>query len=197
MRFRVRATLVLAMAAAAQSGCATTAGWMPASLNRRNVVSPNPLVVPGADFETVWNKTIQVVDEYFDIAQENRLARTIVTQPMIGATLFEPWRGDSVNLQDRLESTLQTIHRYAKVDLRPAPTGNGWVVKVEVYKELEDMIKPDRQVGGRATFVNEFPVNRTREIVGPVPMPNGWIFRGRDHALEQMILARLREALLL
>jgi hypothetical protein len=70
-------------------------------------------------------------------------------------------------------------------------------VKVEVYKELEDLPKPERQAGGRAVFDGDFPVNRTREIVGPVPLPVGWIPRGRDPDLEQAILTRLRNAMFL
>jgi hypothetical protein len=70
-------------------------------------------------------------------------------------------------------------------------------VKVEVLKELEDLAKPDRQSAGRAVFNNDFPVNRTREIVGPVPIPLQWIPRGRDSRLEQEILQRIRDALFL
>jgi len=40
-----------------------------------------------------------VLDEYFDIASENRLSGTIVTQPRIGSTLGEPWAGDSVDFR--------------------------------------------------------------------------------------------------
>jgi hypothetical protein len=159
-------------------------------------VAENPLVVPSGEFETVWNKTVAVVDRYFEIASENRVSRTIVTQPRIGATLLEPWSGDSVSFEDRFESTLQTMRRFAIVKIDPAPTG-GYLVKVEVRKELEDLIKPDRQAAGRAVFNNDFPVNRTREIVGPVPVPVGWIPRGRDPNLEQAILAGVRNALFL
>ena len=66
-------------------------------------------------------------------------------------------------------------------------------MKVEVFKELEDMSKPDRQAAGRAVFNNDFPVNRVREIVGPVPVPLQWIPRGRDAKLEQQILNQIRE----
>ena len=59
------------------------------------------------------------------------------------------------------------------------------------------MVKPDRQAAGRAVFNNDFPVNRTREIIGPVPAPLGWINRGRDANLEQVILAGIRDALYL
>jgi hypothetical protein len=159
-------------------------------------VVPNPIVVPSSDFENVWNKTIAVVDKYFDIESENRLSHTIRTQPQMGATLLEPWALDSATFQDRLEASLQTIRRAAVIHVDPAPTG-GFLVKVEVYKFLEDMAKPDRQAAGRAVFNNDFPVNRVREVVGPVPAPIGWIKRGRDLDVEQAILAGIRDALFL
>jgi hypothetical protein len=187
-----RITAVVAVSAALElAGCA--------SLSR--VVNPrpvceNPLIVPSTDFETVWKTTVEVVDEIFDIRSENRLARTIVTDPTVGATIVEPWRGDSANIRERLEASLQTIRRFARVEIKDVP-GRGYAVKVEVFKELEDLPKPDRQSAGRAVFNNDFPVNRTREIVGPVPVPLRWIPRGRDSALEQKILQRLRDALFL
>jgi len=182
-----------------QPGCSHYGGGLSPHLSQffapRPAV-PNPLVVPIDDFELVWNKTIAVVDKYFDIASENRLSRTIITQPKNGATLLEPWSGDSVGIRERMESTAQTIRRFAQVKIDPAPAG-GFLVKVEVNKELEDLVKPDRQAAGRAVFNSDFPINRTREIIGPVPAPVGWINRGRDPNLEQAILAGIRDALFL
>ena len=54
-----------------------------------------------------------MVDKYFDIESENRLARTIKTRPQMGATIFEPWALDSATVSDRFEATLQTIQRAA------------------------------------------------------------------------------------
>ena len=188
MQTRLIAAGLAALAALGQAGCA-----LPGA---QTAVTPNPLVVPSADFEAVWKQTVAVVDDYFDIASENRLARKIVTQPKTGATLLEPWYGDSVGFGQRLESTLQTIRRFAIVTVNPAQ-GGGYTVKIEVFKELEDLPQPDRQSIGRAIFLDNFPVNRTREIVGPVPLPLQWIPRGRDTKLEQAILDRLRDALFL
>jgi hypothetical protein len=183
-----------------QIGCSTSpSGWRAPSVQRifaPRPVATNPLAVPSADFEFLWNKTVAVVDKYFDIESENRLARTIKTQPQMGATVLEPWAFDSVKIEDRVEASMQTIKRSAIIHIDPAPSG-GFLVKVEVYKFLEDMMKPDRQAAGRAVFTNDFPVNRTREIVGPVPAPVGWILRGRDLDLEQAILAGIRDALFL
>ena len=157
-------------------------------------MSENPLLVPSNDFEKVWTETVATVDRYFDIASENRLSGTIITQPMAGGTIFEPWRGDSVGVSEKFESTLQTIRRFAIINVDRAPNG-GYLVKVQVRKEMEDLSKPDRQAAGRAVFNNDFPVNRTREVVGPVPVSSGWIPRGRDPNLEQTILAGIRDSL--
>jgi hypothetical protein len=191
---------LLATLAGSQPGCnIAPSGWHPPSVTKifaPQPAVPNPLSVPSGDFENVWNKTVAVVDKYFDIESENRLSHEIRTQPLTGATLIEPWALDSVSYQSRLEATLQTIRRWALIRVDPSPTG-GYLVKVEVIKFLEDMSKPDRQPAGRAVFNNDFPVNRVREIVGPVPAPLGWIKRGRDGDLEQAILAGIRDALFL
>ncbi len=189
MRSRLWLAGVASLIACAAPGCATVPGL--------KAVSENPLIVPSADFETVWNATVTAVDEYFSIATEDRVQRKIVTQPKTGATLLEPWEGDSIGFRERFESTLQSIRRFSIVTVQPAPSGEGWAVKVEVFKELEDLLQPDRQAAGRAVFNNQFPLNRTREVIGPVQIPPYWIPRGRDTKLEQAILARLRASLFL
>ena len=175
-------------------------GWLTAGCAMMPGVrteSENPLIVPTGDFETVWKAAVVSVDEYFDIASERREQRKIVTQPKTGATLLEPWEADSVGFHERLESSLQSIRRFAIITVNPAPSGQGWAVRVEVFKELEDLFQPDRQIAGRAVFNNIQTVNRSREVVGPVQVAPYWISRGRDTKLEQVIIAKIREALIL
>ena len=112
MRLRMFAASLVAAAAIGQAGCSIVAP---------RPVAENPLLVPSADYETVWKTTVAVLDEYFDIATENRLSHTIVTQPKSGATLLEPWNGDSVGFAERLESTMQTIRRFARATITQAP----------------------------------------------------------------------------
>jgi hypothetical protein len=179
--------MAIVLAGACLPGCATL---FPTP------VSANPLTVPSADFEAVWMACVTALDDYFDIASENRLQRKIITQPKIGATLIEPWAADSADVYERFESSLQTIRRVAIVTVNPTPTGT-YAVKVEVRKQLEDMTRPEKQSAGRAVFDNEFPVNRARDAVGPLPFPQGWIDRGRDPKLEQVILAKIKASLFL
>ena len=177
----------LGLAVAGAGGCATVFPPPP---------SPNPLSVPVADFETVWMACITSVDDYFDIASENRLQHKIITEPKVSATIFEPWYHDTVGFDDRFEATLQSMWRHAVITVNQTATG-AFAVKVEVYKELEDMVRPEKQNNGRAVFNNIQTVNRSREVVGPVQIAPYWIPRGRDTKLEQAIIAKIREALIL
>jgi hypothetical protein len=192
--------VVLTALGASQAGCTSgPSSWSLPSVHRVFTPAPvidNPLLVRSSDFDSVWNQSVAAVNQYFPIASENRLAGTIRTESPLTGTALEPWSPDSSTFHDRLEATFQTMRKFAVVHIDPAPAG-GYLVKVEVNKELEDMSKPDRQPAGRAVFYNDFPVNRTREIIGPVPAPIGWISKGRDTNLEQVILTKIRDALLL
>ena len=181
------APLLLLALSLAQTGCA---------IPSRRPVTPNPMASPAQDFEATWEATVRVLDEYFDGLEENRLAGRIVTEPRVAATLLEPWYGDSVGLSERLEATLQSIRRFAIARVEPAPDGVGYTVRIEVWKELEILERPERQQGGSAAFPQDYPINRTRDIVGPVPLPQGWIPKGRDTLLEQVILRRIQDRLL-
>lgn len=197
---RAAGLVLMAACAAAQSGCASgPSSWTVPSFAQVFAPPPplpNPLPVPSGDFDAVWNKTVAQVNRHFPIASENRLARTIRTDSESTGTILEPWTGDTATFYDRFEATLQTMRRFAVVHLEPAPAG-GYLIKVEVFKELEDMAKPASQPAGRAAYYNDFPINRTREVVGTVQAPIGWIPAGRDPNMEQRILAEIRDALLL
>ena len=185
----------------ATTGCATT------GLGGDWGVSPNPLTIPIGDFETVWRQSVNVLDEYFEIESENRLARRIVTKPLNSATLLEPFRGDTVTLRSRVEATLQSIRRFAVVTIQPSPTGT--LVKVEVYKELEDVEQPNPAALTNLNLDDDFtlvPSNfGTAEPMLEIGVgggtrvarnaPGRWIPQGRDTELEQTILARIREGL--
>lgn len=157
--------------------------------------------VPIADPDFVYDNVVDVVDDYFRIQQEVRtkvIGNTVTegridTYPEISATLLEPWRRDVATGYDRLEATLQTIRRYAIV--RVIPSGGGYVVDVAVFKDLEDLPKPEQSPTGTATFRNEQSLSRFNEPVGSQAVSLGWIPLGRDPGLEQKILCKLQARL--
>jgi hypothetical protein len=117
----------------------------------------------------------------------------IDTYPVDGSTLFEPWRHDSADSYEKLESTLQSIRRRAIV--RVIPDQGGFLVDVAVFKELEDVRRPERATAGAATFRNDQSLERFTEPVGGQSPTAGWIPRGRDPVLEQEIIAKLQTRL--
>lgn len=154
--------------------------------------------VPITDPDYVYDNVVDVVDDYFRIQQEVRTKvignavteGRIDTMPEISATLLEPWRHDVASSYDRLEATFQTIRRYAVV--RVIPTEGGYFVDVAVFKELEDLPKPEQSPTGTANFRNDQSLSRFNEPIGPQAVSLGWIPQGRDTAMEQKILCKLQ-----
>lgn len=163
---------------------------------------PNPLSMPVSDDEYAWDAIADVVSDYFQIASEQRAVRgmegwtegRIEAAPQIGATLFEPQRHDSVGWFNRWESTFQTIRRRAVVRVIPEPAG--YLVEVEVQKELEELPRPEQSTVGAASFSNagSLPSRRTGRAIRVRTSPC-WIPLGRDLALEQRMLADIHARL--
>lgn len=174
-------------------------------------VPANSVLIPPLDAEVVWCQLINVTDDFFKISKEQRVVFAqgiptegrITTFPQTGATLLEPWRGDSVGFNERLESTLQSIRRLATVRLIPDP--GGWRVEVIVEKELENLKRPMHATAGAATFRNDdslyrygTPLPVLGQRVGDQPRPvatptrtSGWIPLGRDPLLERRMLDKI------
>jgi hypothetical protein len=155
----------------------------------------NPVVVVSNNEDAVWERTVAVLHEYhFGVARENRLARVIETDYLVGAGVLEPWHRDSVGLGNRLESTFQSIRRRAIVHVLPDEQQRGYLVSVEVFKELEDLPGLAGNSAGAATFSESAPLDRDLNPVVGQSTPSGWIPLGRDLALESALLASLQQS---
>jgi hypothetical protein len=153
----------------------------------------NPLLVATSNEELVWERAVDVLHDFqFEIATENRLGRVIETLPKVGSGLFEPWHHDSVGFDNRFESTLQSIRRVVQISLQPDDSGQGYLVSVAAYKELEDLPGVAANSPGAATFSESTPEIRLLDPVVGQSSPSNWIPQGRDPALENAILNRLR-----
>ena len=175
----------------------------------------NSVLIPPLDAEVVWCQLVNVTDDFFKIQSEQRVVFAqgiptegrITTFPQTGATLLEPWRGDSVGFHERLESTFQSIRRIASIRLIPDP--GGWRVEVSVQKELENLLRPMHATAGGATFRNDdslyrygTPLPVLGQRVGDQPRPvatptrtDGWIPLGRDGLLERRMLDKILKRL--
>ena len=162
------------------------------------VAYANPIFVPIGDPQGVWEQVVDVIDDYFRIEHEdpvrvvgNTLTEgTLTTVPEVSPTIFEPWRHDTADSPQRLENTLQTMRRRAVVRVIPAPTGGYWV-EVQVFKDLEDLVKPEQATAGAATFRYDNTLTQIVNPIGSQPITLGWIAQGRDTSLEQCIIGDL------
>ena len=159
----------------------------------------NPLFVPVSNQDWAWEQIVDVVDDYFRIERENRvqLVGNVLTEgridsfPQIGATWLEPHRPDSIDWESRWESTFRR-----RAVLRVVPEQTGYLVDIAVYKDLEDLPRPERSTAGATTFRNDDSLrSRLGEDVNRTRLAQNWIPLGRDPLLEQQILGEIHARL--
>jgi hypothetical protein len=209
-RLRI-ALLAVAITVLASTRC----HWGPSSISQGPDVEyaasagmvENPQLVTVTDREFVWNQVVYTIDNYFSIEREERVRQVgdvltegrIDTFPMVGSTILEPWQNDSAPGYERLHATLQSIRRQATVHVMP--TDGGYLIEVNVNKELEDVNQPEHATTGHSTAPFGGSLVRTgrwRQNPGSLPSAThtlGWIPLGRDIQLEQRILHELRARL--
>jgi hypothetical protein len=200
----MRRTLIITVLLLAVAGCAEQSwmpvwgpppAWIPAP---PQPIAQNPLLVPVTDGNYVFEQVVDVVDDFFQIAREERVKQVgdiltegrIDTLPSTSPTVLEPWKADSATGYDRLENTLQSIRRTAAV--RVIPTQGGYLVDVDVEKELEDYVDPKRGSKGTAVFQHATTLDRNVDTLVNEQPTRQWIKLGRDPALEYQILAELQ-----
>ncbi|MBC8351288.1 MAG: hypothetical protein H8E66_04845 [Planctomycetes bacterium] len=161
----------------------------------------NPIFVPIDDHEFVWSQVVDTIDDYFQIEREERVRIVggvitegrIETVPRAGATMFEPWRRDSTRGYEKLHATLQSVRRRASVRVMPA--ASGYSIEVSVFKELEDVDRPEHSTVGEAIHRHDGSLVRGEDEREEIPVTLGWIALGRDPTLEQEILANIQSRL--
>lgn len=159
-----------------------------------NPVLVSPGTPTGASYREVFERCIDVINDHFEIVDANPYQGRIVTKPRIAPGYEQFWKGGNPDPRSRLLATLQTVRQTAVIEVRTGERG-GYFVQVTVQKEQEDLPRPVRQYMGAAVFQEAPTVDRQVEVVGePSLAGNGrnWYPIGRDFALEQAILQRIR-----
>lgn len=194
------------------AGCATvpdTAGApqpVSVSFSARQEDSVNPLYVETSDSNYLWEAVVDVIDDYFPVPREypiqtyrsrnddgtESVVRTegrIDTDPVIAAGVLQPWNRNSVTLDARLEATLQSIRRSANV--RVVPEGDGFLVHVAVYNEIENLPQPMNSGANGSNLLFSDDLTKLQTPRGSVDVTDGWIPNGRDYDMEQYIIRQI------
>jgi hypothetical protein len=163
------------------------------------VLQNNPVFVPVQDPNLIWDQLIDVVDDYFEVEREDRvrLVGDILTEgrvdtfPKVASTIFEPWNRDSVTFSERWQATLQSMRRQATI--RVIPAEGGFLVDVNVQRELEDVASPDAVVlSDNDELRNDNSIRRFGNRTPSSGQSLGWINKGHDIPLEQEIILQLQ-----
>ncbi len=144
------------------------------------------------NFEAIWQATQNVLtDYYFQIDLRDRRAGLVSTYPMTGQYVIEFWRKDSVTLDNRTESLLQTIRRQASVRIfgdMEAPQGYSAAVEVESWRSN----RPQKQLTSTSQGYSLFTIAGNIAVMDTkVQLGNYDVSLGRDEALENRIASAI------
>jgi hypothetical protein len=178
------------------TGCASVAP-LDNPLTVRPVVENPAIVAPGvpdaANYAEVWEKVVDILDDYYELKPTSRYAGYIETMPRVAPGYEQPWMPGSPDKRERLIATLQTIRNTAKVTITAGDRG-GYKIYVEVLRELLDTPRPLRAASGAAVFQERPTSDRRFDVIPTESTLNpGWIPSGRDFAFEQLLLRRMQE----
>lgn len=180
------------------AGCATTPPLdnpllvRPAPAGIENPVLVSPGVPTAEAYREVFDKTVDILDDYFDLLPPDPYDGRIVSKPRIAPGFEQFWKSGNPDARGRLLATFQTIRQTATAEIRAGERG-GYLVYVVVERELEDLARPTQARIGNAIFQDAPTVDRQLEVVGgDASADHAWFKVGRDYALEQQILERIR-----
>jgi hypothetical protein len=160
------------------------------------VTQENPVYLPQGPqpevYDKIFQKALDIVDDFWEIAYSNRYEGRIESQPAVAPGIIQPWKPGSPDFYQRLLADLQSIRHRCIVLITTADEG-GYYVDVKVLKELEDLPAPVRATAGSASFRMNSTIERQFEVIEQPLYEVNWIPIGRDFKLEQVILERLAE----
>ena len=164
----------------------------------------NTITVTCCNPALLWEAMVIPVRKYFTIYSEVPCQQigccvqqgTLTTNRTIGATIFEPWRGDSVGRQQRWESTLHTIARHAVINVA-YQDHNQYSITVVVYKEIENTKPVNMSRNGQDNY---FLSDSRRTFTDPFfnsenQSSDQWSYIGQDPLLEQRLLADIEQSI--
>src|SRR5262245_55011397 len=139
------------------AGCATAP-----PLDNPVVVRPgygeveNPILVSpgmpsGTTYQEVFEKTIDILDDYFELLPPDPYDGRIVSKPRIAPGYEQFWKRGNPDARGRLLATFQTIRQTATARIRAGERG-GYLVEIVVERELEDLARPVQARIGNAIF---------------------------------------------
>lgn len=151
------------------------------------------------DFNQLWNACRKAVQaRSFTVDRVDLRGGVMTTFPQVSAQAFEFWRRDVGAFGGLLESSLGTVRRSVRVEVRRRQDGT-YVAEPKVV--IERYAQTERRITSVARYAEVFALDPaeggSREGARRgIDVPESyWYARGRDEALERRITADVRRDL--
>ena len=164
----------------------------------------NSITVRCCSPTALWEAMVIPVRKYFVIKSEKPCQQigccidqgVLETHRTIGSTIFEPWRGDTVGMRQRWESTLHTIARRAEIRVNHVDN-NTYKIVLVVKKEIENTSRVNMSRNGQEDY---FLSDSRRTFNAPLytsenESSDQWVVIGQDPLLEQRLLAEIEQSI--
>jgi hypothetical protein len=151
---------------------------------------PAVVKITAADFDQLWNACRESARAAgFTIDRSDYRAGLITTLPLVSRQVYEFWRGDVATHHDLTQSTLGTMRRTVRFDIRRLEDGT-YQAEPKVLVERDSMI--ERRITSVDQYQNVFSIQtidvaRETEKTGTEIPSEYWYSVGRDPALERRL----------
>jgi hypothetical protein len=164
---------------------------------------PAAATVVAPAFDALWahiNRVTRNAGFYPDL-EDHRLG-LYISRPLVNSQWFEPWRGDTVTVYDRLDASVATHRRTVRWEVAREADGTFRAVPkvlVERYSLLEHRVTTGAQYNEIFALTREEVRNQELRALdpsqfadGPVPVTY-WYATGRDEDLEKWLASHVQD----
>lgn len=168
---------------------------------------PGVVTVGATAFEPLWAACEEVaLDSSFKLDRRDHRGGVITTHPLLSMQAFEPWRRDVATAEDLAQSTLHTLRRIIRFEIRRVGTGASTggeryemtpKVLVERYSQVEHRITNVTQYRDIFAMTREESIREreSRKNPGSEIQPTYWYPVARDAAMERRLADWVRNRL--
>jgi hypothetical protein len=197
-------SLLLLPAAFSAGGCASHPPTQPPTQHPETaevtywLAKPAAATIEADDFASLWRACRDAtLASSFTIDRVDFRSGVMTTMPLISKQFFELWRNDVITPYDLAESSLDTVRRTVRFDVRRRDDGRYEAVP-KVVKERFSLA--ERRITSVARFAETFTTERTegdrnRDRAGADLPDTYWYATGRDYALERHLAHAVRNDL--
>jgi hypothetical protein len=153
--------------------------------------------VSSQDYDRLWKACQQtLLNDQFELQQEDYREGVLTTWPMISMQFFEVWRSDAGTVGEVMLDSLQTIRRSVRFEVARGADGS-YVASPKVL--IEQSSHPERRLSSVSQFTGAFIATAespTRVTDEGVTVPSRyWYVLGRDEAMERELVDSVRSKL--